>query len=103
MAAEMTAPCAGSRSDGPPDPPVSSLPQGSVLSSVAALTSRSEQRVRLVEHDPQDLLDLVEVLLVADQRRRQLDHRVAPVIGPAVEALAVQGLGQESPQQLLGL
>ena len=56
-----------------------------------------------VEHDAEDLLDLVEVLLVADQRRGQLDDRVAAVVGPAVEPGLEERLGQEAAQQPLGL
>ena len=40
----------------------------------------------------QDLLDLVEVRLVADQRRGELDDRVAAVVGAAVEARVVSAL-----------
>ena len=64
---------------------------------------RSEKRTGLVQHHPQDLLHLVEVLLLARERRRELDDRVAAVVGPAVDALVVQRLGQEAAQQLLGL
>src|SRR5262245_43717536 len=63
----------------------------------------SEQRAGLVEDHAQDLLDLVEVLLGADQRRRELDDRVAAVVGAAVEALVVQRLGEVAAQQLLRL
>ena len=49
------------------------------------------------------LLDLVEVRLVADQRRSELDDRVAAVVGAAVEAGVEQRLGEEAAQQPLGL
>ena len=68
-----------------------------------AASAGSEQRGRLVEDDAQDLLDLVEVLLVADERGSELDDRVAAVVGAAVEALVVERLGEEAAQQLLGL
>ena len=55
----------------------------------------------LVEDGAEDLLDLVEVGLVADQRGRELDDRVAAVVGAAVEALVVERLGEEAAQQLL--
>ena len=43
-------------------------------------------RPGLGEDTSQDLLDLVELGLVADQRWRDLDHRVAAVVGPADQA-----------------
>ena len=43
------------------------------------------------------------MLLVADQRRRELDDRVAAVVGAAVEAGVEQRLGQEAAQQPLAL
>src|SRR5450755_721697 len=51
----------------------------------------------------QDPLDLVEVLLAADERRGELDHRVAAVVGPAHQAGVEQGLRQEPAQQPLRL
>ena len=46
-------------------------------------------------------LDLVEHRLIADQRRRQLDHRVAAVVGgnckPASEQLRPTGKLQQQP------
>src|SRR5687767_1916808 len=86
------------------------------LSAVSAMTTRrsgsaawmprlirwvagSEQRGRLVEHDAEHVLDLVEVLLGADQGRGELDDRVAAVVGAAVEALGVQLLGDEAEEQ----
>ena len=57
----------------------------------------------LGEHAAQDLLDLVELGLADDQRRRELDHRVAAVVGPAVQAGVEQRLGEEAAQQPLGL
>ena len=51
----------------------------------------------------QRLLDHVELGLADDQRRRELDDRVAAVVGPAVQAGVEQRLGQEAAQQPLGL
>src|SRR5215469_14979647 len=50
----------------------------------------------LREHATQDLLHLVEVVLRADQRRGQLDHGVATVVGPADEARVEQRVRQET-------
>src|SRR6185437_14967704 len=63
----------------------------------------SEARPGLAKHSAQDLLDLVEVLLAAYERRGQLDHRVAAVVGPADQPGIEQRLGQEPAQQPLGL
>src|SRR3954447_18230093 len=62
-----------------------------------------EEGAGLVEDGAEDLLHLVEVLLVADQRGRELDDRVAAVVGAAVEALGVQLLGDEAEQDALAL
>src|SRR4051812_17805873 len=56
-----------------------------------------------LQHVPEDLLDLVEVGLVAGQRRGDLDDGVATVVGAAVEAGVEQRLGQEPAQQPLRL
>src|SRR5438874_10731953 len=53
--------------------------------------------------DLQDLLYLVEMLLAADERRSQLDDRVAAVVGAADKPGVEQRLGQEAAQQALGL
>src|SRR4051794_1532925 len=63
----------------------------------------SQHRTGLVEDDAQDLLHLVEVLLVADQRGSELDDRVAAVVGAAVEAFGVQLLRHEAEQDALAL
>src|SRR5450759_5441769 len=48
----------------------------------------------LGQHRAQALLDVVELGLADDQRRCELDHRVAAVVGPAVQAGVEQRLGQ---------
>src|SRR5947209_1873103 len=58
---------------------------------------------RLGQHTAEDLLDLRELLRSGDQRGRELDHRVAAVVGPADEPPPVQLAGQETAQQRLGL
>src|SRR6185437_5639490 len=63
----------------------------------------SDARPGLTQHGAQDLLDLVEVLLAADERRSQLYDRVAAVVGPADQPGVEQRLGQETAQQPLGL
>src|SRR5229473_4791336 len=55
------------------------------------------------EHGAQYPLDLVEVLLTADQRRGKLDDRVAAVVGAAYQSGVEQRVGQEPAQQPLGL
>ncbi len=57
----------------------------------------------LGEHRAQPALDLVELGRTHRQRRGQLDDRVAPVVGPAVEAGVEERLGEEAPQQPLAL
>src|SRR5271155_5138323 len=57
----------------------------------------------LGEHRAQDLLYLVKVFLAADERRGELDHRVAPVVGAAYQPGIEQRVGQESAQQPLRL
>src|SRR5271168_1591456 len=57
----------------------------------------------LSQHVAQLLLDLIEYRLVADQRRRELDHRVAAIVGAAVDARLEQRSGQEAPQQPFAL
>lgn len=63
----------------------------------------SELGPGLGEDGAQDLLDLVEDRLVGDQRRGELDDRVATVVGAAVETVVVQRLGEEAVQDALGL
>src|ERR1035438_7926781 len=63
----------------------------------------SQVALRLGQHGAQSLLDVVELGLADDQRRCKLDHRVAAVVGPAVQAGLEQRLGQEPAQQTLAL
>ena len=55
----------------------------------------------LGEHPAQDRLDLVEYRLIAEQRRGPLDHRVAAVVGAAVQTGLEQFYRQEAAQQPL--
>src|SRR4051794_32075325 len=57
----------------------------------------------LAENLPQHLVDLFELRRVGDQRRRQLDHRVAAVVGAADQPVAVELAGDEAAQQPLRL
>ena len=57
----------------------------------------------LRQHRPQHVVDLVELLGVADQRRRELDHGVAAIVGAADQPAAVELAGEEAAQQPLGL
>ena len=52
---------------------------------VAQSWRTSEECVRLGENATQDLLDFVELCLAADERRRELDDRVAAVVGATIE------------------
>ena len=59
---------------------------------------RLEQAARFVENAVQDLVDGVEFLLPADQRRRQLHDWVAAVVGAAVQAGLEDRRRQEAAQ-----
>src|SRR4051794_38544027 len=63
----------------------------------------SQPAPALGQHRAEDLLHLVEVRLVADERRRELDHGVAAVVGPAVQPRVEQRPGQEAAQEALRL
>ena len=69
--------------------------------SAASVTPRPVGR--LGEHLAQHAADLLELLGVGDQRRRQLDHRVAAVVGAADQPVLVERAGEEAAQQPLGL
>src|SRR4051812_9273180 len=53
----------------------------------------------VLEDRAQDALDLLEVLGLGDERRGQLDDRVAAVVGAADQPAAEQLAGQETAQQ----
>src|SRR5919197_203025 len=57
----------------------------------------------LAEHRPDHRLDLVELLGTRDERRRELDHRVATIIGAADQPALVELAREEAAQQVLGL
>src|SRR3954452_15448402 len=57
----------------------------------------------LLEDRPQDGLHLLELLGAGDERRRELDHGVAAVVGAADEAAAEELAGEEAAQHRLGL
>ncbi len=57
----------------------------------------------LAQHRSQDRLDLLELLLAGDQRRRELHDRVAAVVGAADQPAAVQLAREKAAQQVLGL
>src|SRR4051794_28343026 len=72
--------------------------------STSALARVVGQLARgLLEDRAQDALDLLEVLGLRDERRRELDDRVAAVVRAADQPAAVQLAGQEAAQQPLGL
>src|SRR3954470_24007120 len=47
--------------------------------------------------------DLVELVLTRDQRRRDLDHRVAAIVGPADETALEETRREEAAQERLAL
>src|SRR5919108_1188007 len=55
----------------------------------------------LLEHRPQHRLHFLELLGVADQRRRELDHGVAAIVRPADESPAEELAREESAQEPL--
>src|SRR4051794_6352039 len=57
----------------------------------------------LGEDAVEDVVDLFELLGVGDQRRRQLHHRVAAIVGAADQTALVELAGEEAAQQPLGL
>src|SRR5919201_3015686 len=80
--------------------------------STSARTSRTvsigSRRVQhaprgFLEDRPYHSLDLLELLGPGDQRRRELDHRVAAVVGAADEPAAEQLARHVPAQQLLAL
>src|SRR4051812_49743002 len=68
-----------------------------------AIKRGSEAGPGVGEDAPEDLLDLVELALADDQRRGELDDRVAAVVGPAVQALLVERLGDVAVEDALAL
>src|SRR5579863_7507164 len=72
-------------------------------SSTVSIARGSESLVRSGEHGAQHLLDLLELLAVADQRRGELNHRVAAVIGAADQAVLIESAREEAAQKPLGL
>src|SRR5690606_41650163 len=79
------------------------MPGCAAFKAMASGADCSDPRGGFGEHRPQDLLDLVEVALLADQRWSELHHRVTTVVGPAVEAGVEERLGQEAAQEVLTL
>ena len=77
-------------------------PQRELLDS-ARPTAGSDLLPRFGQHRPQDAGHHLELLLAADQRRRQLHHRVTAVVGPADQSGVEEGPGEEAAQQPLGL
>ena len=59
--------------------------------------------LRLREHLAERAGDLVDLAVPGDERRRDLDHRVAPVVGAADQPVLEQLRGQEAADQRLAL
>src|SRR5919197_286942 len=93
----------------PDSPATSSSPQSETRSPTVSIApslgpqAGLDALARLGQHRPQHRLDLLELLAVADQRRRELNDRVPTVIGAADEAAAGEPAGEETAQQRLGL
>src|SRR3954447_26065176 len=73
------------------------------VSIPAATSARADAARRLLEDRAQDRLDLLELLGPGDQRGRQLDHRVAAIVGAANQPAAEELGRQEAAQEVLGL
>src|SRR3954449_6897021 len=74
-----------------------------VSTACASLSAVEHPAGGLLEDRPQDGLHLLELLGAGDERRRELDDRVAAVVGAADEAAAEELAGEEAAQQRLGL
>src|SRR5919106_5847366 len=57
----------------------------------------------LLERVAEDAHDLVELGLAGDERWRDLDHRVAAVVGPADEPGLEERVREEAPEEALAL
>src|SRR5512133_1880753 len=69
--------------------------------SIALLAAHPLRRG--VQHVVQHLADLLELLRVGDQRRRQLHDRVPAVVGAADQPAPEELAREEAAQQILGL
>src|SRR3954451_3500390 len=74
-----------------------------VSTACASLSAVEHPAGGLLEDRPQDGLHLLELLGAGDERRRELDDRVAAVVGAADEAPAEELAGEEAAQHRLGL
>src|SRR5690242_9032950 len=63
----------------------------------------SEVLLGVLEDRAEPALDVVELRLADDQRRRELDDGVAAVVGAAVDAGVEERLGEVAAQEPLGL
>src|SRR5215217_8799604 len=91
----------------PASPATTRTSRSRIRSPRASIPSGSAAQVEavagLLEHRSQHGVDLVELLRARDQRRGQLDHRVAAVVGAADQAVLVDLGGQEAAQEPLAL
>src|SRR5262249_28322212 len=85
----------------PSAPATSSRPQSATRLPTVSIGSLPDPLRRFGEHRPKHALDLLELLRVAHQRGRQLDHRVAPVVRAADQAAPEQLTREEAAQEPL--
>ena len=71
--------------------------------SDARTSARADLLRRLGENVAEDADHLVELLLARDERRRDLDHRVAAVVGAADETALEQRSREKAAQEPLAL
>src|SRR4051794_30312011 len=89
----------------PPSPAASSRPI-SLTSSRTVSIRRSvphDAVPRLRQYGAQHRIDLLELLGVGDQRRRELDHGIPAVVGATDQPALVELAGEEAAQLLLRL
>ena len=65
--------------------------------------SPAHARPRFGENVTENRHDLVELVLARDERRRDLDHRVTSIVGPADEAALEEARREEVTQERLAL
>src|SRR5439155_6409889 len=78
-------------------------PDAPTASPARGPRSRRDSLPRLLEDVAENAGDLVELVLVGHERRRDLDDRVAAIVGPADEAALEHPRREEAAQERLAL